>query len=97
MVTIQIEHAVPDFDGWKAAFDRDPMDRRGSGVRSYRIFRPIAEGNHVIIELDLDNRLSADAMVAKLRQFWGSGQADAVLAGPQPFVRLLDSVEHVTL
>jgi hypothetical protein len=31
MPILRIEHAVPDFNGWKRAFDSDPVDRKGSG------------------------------------------------------------------
>ena len=36
---LQIEYPVPDYDAWKAAFDRDLLDREGSGVRRYPILR----------------------------------------------------------
>ena len=44
MFALQIEHAVKDFDTWKAVFDRDPADRAGSGsadgsARPARVFR----------------------------------------------------------
>jgi hypothetical protein len=32
MPVLRIHHAVPDCEGWKRAFDGDPMDRKGSGV-----------------------------------------------------------------
>jgi hypothetical protein len=34
--TLQFEHAIKDFAMWKAAFDRDPIDRRRLGVRRHR-------------------------------------------------------------
>ena len=37
MPIVRIEHAVPAFDKWKQTFDRDPADRKGSGVRRYQI------------------------------------------------------------
>ena len=36
MITVRIEHPITGFEQWKAAFDRDPVDRRGSGVRRYQ-------------------------------------------------------------
>ena len=33
MHTVQIEHPIRDFNGWKAAFDRDPARREASGVK----------------------------------------------------------------
>lgn len=41
MITLQIEHEVRDFATWKEAFDSDPLDRSASGVRSFRISRPL--------------------------------------------------------
>jgi hypothetical protein len=41
MPTLQLEHAIKDFAMWKAAFDRDPSDRRGLGVRRQRVLRPL--------------------------------------------------------
>lgn len=41
MFTLQIEHSIKDFDTWKAAFDRDPVNRAASGVVSHRIGRPV--------------------------------------------------------
>ena len=40
MHLLQIGYPVPDYDAWKAAFDRDLLDREGSGVRRYRVLRP---------------------------------------------------------
>ena len=41
MPTLRIEHSVPDFAMWKLAFDSDPADRKGSGVRRYEVFRSV--------------------------------------------------------
>ena len=30
---LRIQHSVPQYDGWKRAFDADPVERRGGGVR----------------------------------------------------------------
>ena len=52
MHTVQIEHPIRDFDGWKAAFDRDPARREASGVHRYRIFRPVDDPHFVSVDLD---------------------------------------------
>jgi hypothetical protein len=36
MHILRIEHPVPDYDSWKAAFDSDPVGRERSAVRRYR-------------------------------------------------------------
>lgn len=53
MIILQIEHPVPSFEEWKRAFDSDPVDRQRSGVRRYRILRPVDDPNFVVIDLNL--------------------------------------------
>lgn len=71
MILLHIEHAVPDFDGWKAAFDSDPVGRRQSGVRHYRVSRPVDQPNYVIIDLEFDTLQQAEALLAAMQQVWG--------------------------
>jgi hypothetical protein len=47
MPILRIEHAVPTFAGWKQAFDNDPVDRKGSGVRRYQVLRSVDDPNYV--------------------------------------------------
>ena len=94
MLTVQIEHPIRDYAGWKDAFDRDPADRKGSGVRSYRVYRPVDNEYYVIIELDFDTKEGADAFVARMRTIWGQVEG-TLISGPK--VRLLDCVEQHTL
>lgn len=49
MPILRIQHSVPNFESWKRAFDSDPMDRKGSGVRSFSALdrhRDMPEENH---------------------------------------------------
>ena len=46
MYILRIEHPVPNFDGWKKAFDSDPVGREKSGVRRYQILRPTDDANY---------------------------------------------------
>jgi len=39
MYILRIEHGVPDYESWKAVFDRDPIGRERSGVARYRVMR----------------------------------------------------------
>lgn len=43
--TLRIEHKVSTYDAWKKAFDSDPINRRRSGVKRYRIYQPVDEEN----------------------------------------------------
>ena len=92
MPTLQLEHAIKDFDMWKAAFDRDPIDRRGLGVRRYRIFRPLDDPHYIAVELDFDTTAEAEACRAALRELWSSRTAAPALAGATK-VRIVESVE----
>jgi hypothetical protein len=58
---IQFEHATKDFTMWKAAFDRDPIDRRGLGVRRHRVYRALDDPNYVVGELEFDTTAEAQA------------------------------------
>lgn len=96
MPTVRIEHKIHDYDAWKAAFDRDPADRRGSGVRRYRISRPIDDPAFVMIELDFDSAGEIEAFLATMRNVWQSPQAAPALLG-SPQVRVIEEVESVEL
>ncbi len=76
--TLRIEHGVTDFARWKQVFDSDPLDRKGSGVRAYRVMRASDDADRVTIDLDFDDAAKARAMEARLRELW-NGPASAML------------------
>ena len=90
MTVVRIEHSVPSFDKWKQAFDRDPADRKGSGVRRYQILRLQNEPNYVMIDLEFDNTAEAEAFVQKMQRIW-EGPAKGVMLNPR--ARIADFVE----
>jgi hypothetical protein len=92
MPTLQLEHAIKDFAMWKAAFDRDPIDRGGLGVRRHRVFRPLDDPNYVVVELEFDTTTEAQACGVALRELWNSRQAAPALIGA-PRVRIIEAVE----
>jgi hypothetical protein len=53
------EHAIKDFATWKAAFDRDPIDRYGLGVRRHWVGRPLDDPHYVVGELEFDTDAEA--------------------------------------
>jgi hypothetical protein len=71
MHVLRIEHPVPDYDAWKAAFEEDPIGRERSGVRRYRILRPIDDPNCVMVDLEFDGPDKAESVHAALREMWG--------------------------
>lgn len=92
MVILHAEHAISDFDTWKAAFDRDPVRREQSGVRRYRVVRPLDDPNYVIMDFEFDTRDAALAFDETLHALWGSRAAAPALRG-RPQTRLVEAVE----
>ena len=90
MPTLHIQHSVPDFDGWKRAFDNDPMDRKGSGVRRYHVHRSVADPNFVMIDLEFDSRDEAERLLENLRKLW-AGPGASVMRSPQAWI--VDTIE----
>lgn len=93
MHVVQLEHPVRDFQAWKSTFDRDPIDRKGSGVRSYQIFRPTDDSNYVVVDLEFDSLGKAEAFKLALQELWRSPQAMSALNGT-PRVRVVEMVER---
>ena len=91
---LHVEHRVSDYDRWKETFDRDPIGRKQSGVRSYRILRATAESNLVMIDLELGTREEAEAMLAALLELWGP-ISGVLIHGPTG--RIFDVVEVAEL
>lgn len=94
MPTLHIQHAVPDFERWKHAFESDPMDRKGSGVTRYEVFRSVADPNFVMIDLEFGTLAEAEAMLGRLRQLW-VGPGAAVTRNPEAWI--VETVESTTV
>ena len=92
MPILQFEHAIKDYAMWKAAFDRDPIDRRGLGVRRHRVYRPLDDPNYIVGELEFETTAEADACVDALHELWNSRRAAPALVGA-PRLRILTAVE----
>jgi hypothetical protein len=92
MPILRIEHAVPDFAGWKRAFDSDPANRKGSGVRRYQVFRSVEDPNFVMIDLEFDSQSDAEGLLATMRRVW-SGEGQKVMRNPQ--ARIVETVETI--
>ena len=90
MIVLQIEHLVPDFNGWKKAFDSDPVNRKQSGVKRYRIFRQVDNPNYVVLELEFDNLVEAEALLAALQKLWNLVEGRVMV---NPKARIVETVE----
>lgn len=91
MYILQIEHRIPSYEGWKKAFDSDPINRGKSGVRSYRIYRPYNDPNYVIVDLEFENSKDAEAALASLRKLWEKVEGN-IMFNPQ--TRILNMIEN---
>ena len=90
MHILQIEHPVPDFDAWKAAFDSDPIGRERSGVQRYRVLRPVDDPNYAMVDLEFHSLGEAQAFLAALRDLWGRVQGSII---ESPRARIVEAVE----
>ena len=94
MHILQIEHPVPNYEGWKKAFDSDPVNRKQSGVRRYKISRKIDDPNYVMVDLEFDNLNDAEACHEKLRNLWSRVEG-SVMNNPQS--RIIEVIDSVTI
>jgi hypothetical protein len=90
MYIVRIEHPIPDFDGWKRAFDSDPVGREKSGVRRYQILRPIDDQKFVMIDLEFDTLGQAEAFLTAMRAVWGRVEGTIMMS---PQARIVEAVE----
>lgn len=94
MPTLHIQHAVPTFEGWKRAFDNDPMDRKGAGVRRYYVHRSVTDPNFVMIDLEFETVAEAERLLGQLRHLW-AGPGAAVMRNPEAWI--IETVDSRTL
>jgi hypothetical protein len=67
---LRIEHPVPSYEGWKRAFDEDPIGRERGGVTRYRVLRDAGDQSRVQIDLEFATREEADAFLVRLHELW---------------------------
>jgi hypothetical protein len=92
-----VEHPVgrgpfSDFDGWKRAFDSDPVDRRGHGVRRHWVYRT-PESDYVVIGLEFDSLEEARAFKEDLDSALGGVWSALGVDGSA--ARVLEETESV--
>jgi len=94
MYNLHIEHPVPDFDGWKKAFDSDPVGRQKMGVRTYQILRAVDNPNYVMIDLQFDTSQQAEALLAAMRNVWKQVEGKIMM---NPQARISEIVENMKI
>jgi hypothetical protein len=90
MVVLQIEHEVMNFEGWKKAFENNPIDRKKAGVLHYRIYQRMDNPKWVIIDLAFDNVKQAEDMLVDLWTLWKRVDGKIMV---NPETRILNLVE----
>ena len=94
MYIVQVEQETLHYNSWKSAFDTDPIGRKEHGVRRYTIMRAGTNENHVVINLEVETRGQADAMVTALEELWKHMEGDIIAA---PTARVYEVVTNVVL
>jgi hypothetical protein len=90
MVILHIEHPVPNFDGWKRAFDSDPVGRERSGVRRYQISRSTDDPNYIMVSLEFNTKGEAEALLGAMHEVWRRVEG-TIISNPQ--ARIVEVVE----
>lgn len=70
MLILQIEHKVLHYEGWKKAFDNDPINRKKMGVKRYQVYRQEDDPDYVVIDLYFDSMENLQAAHAALQNLW---------------------------
>jgi hypothetical protein len=94
MTVLHIEHPVPSYEGWKKVFDSDPVNRKKSGVKRYRIYRALHDINYVVVDLEFDNLSDAEEMLKALQKLWPKVEGSIMNT---PKAQILNVVESTDL
>lgn len=93
MITLRIEHKISNYGEWKKAFDSDPINRKKSGVKRYRIYRPNDDEKFVIIELDFDQPEQAQKTQIALHKMFGNIEGRLVFGAHTKILNLVKTTE----
>jgi hypothetical protein len=91
---LQIQHEVLHYDGWKKAFENDPVDRKKAGVRRYKIFRQTDNPNYVVVHLEFDDVNDAEKTLASLRLLWPRVEGK-IMIGPEARILHLEESKDI--
>jgi len=93
MTVLHIEHPVPNYDGWKKAFDSDPMNRKNSGVKKYRVYRSLKEPNLVAVDLEFDDHANAEKMLAALKIMWQKVEGSVMTSPKACLFEMMETID----
>lgn len=95
MTILRIEHPVPSFEGWRKAFENDPINRRKSGVTRYRVYRPTDDPNYIIIDLEFDHLSDAQNTLISLQKLWSKIEGTVMMNAKTRILDMADSFEYL--
>ncbi len=96
MVILVIQHRVTDYQGWKKAFDSDPIGRAKNGVTRHTIYRPAEDPNRVIVNLEFRSLEQAQKFLPALHELWKRVGAKLGFDGPGGVdAHILEEVERI--
>jgi hypothetical protein len=95
MIVLRLEHKAPSYEEWKKTFDSDPINRKQSGVKHYRIYRAIDNPNHVAMEFSFDTLSEAQKVLSSLEDFWEKTAGSIIINPKIQFFNVVESIELV--
>lgn len=93
MITLRIEHKISNYEGWKKTFDMDPINRKKSRVKRYRIYRPADDEHFVIIDLDFETLEEAEATQVLLKNMWPKVEGSLIFGPKISMLKVIESIE----
>lgn len=94
MYMLRIEHAIPSFEGWKRAFDSDPVGREKLGVRRYQILRATDDPNYIFIDLEFDTAEAAQSLLAAMQQIWKKVEGSVMSSPKSQIVKVIENKKY---
>ena len=88
-----MRYELDDYDAWRTIFDKDPLDRRASGVRRYRIARDTADSTAVLVDLDFDTLGEAEAFHGRLRTLLADPMLPPMARADTTLTEITESVD----
>jgi hypothetical protein len=93
MVVLRFEHHVNDYNAWKTALDAEAGDRAKQGVIRQRVFRPIADPQFVVVDLEFKTSREAEAFRVAVEST--GERAGLKPSRPLPGGRIVELVESL--
>ncbi|MBK6857174.1 MAG: hypothetical protein IPG97_11670 [Microthrixaceae bacterium] len=92
MPTLHIDHAISDLEIWRSAFDPLKAVRRQAGVLRELVRQPVDDPHRIIVDLEFDTIVNAEAFLGFLeKEIWATPANAPALVG-SPSAVILDTV-----